>query len=408
MQNEWQGLKPNCVDNKGKFSHCRLFYHQSFLIRFCSFNHLCLHLPLPSFTHGTIHAFIRACIHSPLQLVFHSHLSMYIFPNSMVHSSLMRSSIDSLIASHFFVQSNIHSLIRLFIHSFFHSRSFRHFMIHPFIHSQFHAIIHLFCHSLAHLLTDSLIFVYLPCLFVCFVIFITFFHPFIISFIDRFLFSIICFGAGAAMVRLRIVFSGGAGSMQHPYTFLLAYIRFYLCPPHKFIHERVCTSVRSAFNHHQIHSKVPHSPPLAHATCRPATRSFRHWPTHSIQWLVHSPIHALSALIYSPGRLLTQLDILKVAEFWPHRTSRHMTRISRHVSPAKVTWNVTCQWHHPQTFAITVPRHWSSFHSNFMSNTHHTHNSRIPSNITHISRHTSFTSPTSHITCHFQRLDFNS
>ena len=176
------------------------------------------------------------------------------------------------------VHCHLMNLSAVFIHFFFHSESFRHLMIHPFIH----AIIHLFCHSLAHLLTDSLIFVYLPFLFVFFVTFITFFHPFIISFIDRFLFSIICFGAGAAMVRLRIVFSGGAGSMQHQYTFSLAYIRFYLRPPHKFIHERVCTSVRSAFNHHQIHSKVPHSPPLAHATCRPATRSFRHWPTHSI------------------------------------------------------------------------------------------------------------------------------
>ena len=134
VQNEWQRLKPNCVDNKGKFSHCRLFSHQSFLpswIPFCSFSHLCLQLPLHSFTHGIVHAFIRACIHFPLQLVFHSHSSMYIFPNF----SPMRSSIDSFIASHFFVQSIIHSFIRLFVHFFFRSESFRHLVIHPFIHT---------------------------------------------------------------------------------------------------------------------------------------------------------------------------------------------------------------------------------------------------------------------------------
>lgn len=186
MQNEWQGLKPNCVDNKGKFFHRRLFSHHSFLpscIGFCSFNHLCFHLPLHSFTHGIVHAFICACIHSPLQLVFHSHSSMFIFPNSMVHSSAMRSSTYSLIASHFFVQSIIHFFLRLFIHSVFHSKPFRHVVIHPFIHSHVHSIIQLLCHSLAHRFTHFC----LPSfLFVFLVILITFFHPFIISFTDRF------------------------------------------------------------------------------------------------------------------------------------------------------------------------------------------------------------------------------
>ena len=261
--------------------------------------------------------------------------------------------------------------------------------------------------------------------------FIMFFHPFIISLPDRFFISIIHSGAGVAMVRLRIVLSGGVGSMHHPYTISLSHILFYLSPLQKLIHERVCTFVCSSFNHLQTHSKVPHSPPLAHATCRPATCSFRRSPTHSIQWPMHSPIYScigcIDLLTRSPTHLFThacavsaRLSILfwpdfsfhihrcnffekecghfGVAEFWPHRTS--VTSPVSHVACLSQNWHgtsrvsdiidrsqahfishnnhITHRSHHPQTFANTVPSH--------------THNTRIPSHITHISRHTSFTS----------------
>ena len=398
-------------------------------------------VPLHSFTHGIVHAFIRACIHFPLQLVFHSHSSMYIFPNS----SPMRSSIDSLIAIHFFVESIIHSFIRLFVHFFFRSETFRHLVIHPsFIRSFNHPLVLPFTCSLARRFTHFCFPSFFIRFFLCSSCF--FIHS-SSHWLIGFLFSIIHSGAGVAMVRLRIVLSGGAGSMHHPYTISLSHILFYLSPLQKLIHERVCTFVCSSFNHLQTHPKVPRSPPLAHATCRPATCSFRRSPTHSIQWPMHSPIYSCIGCIdlltrsayslihsricgFSPAvnfiltwffvsHSLLQLflkrsvDILELRNFDPHRTSvtspvshiacpsrnRHGTsRVSDIINRSQAHFishdnHITHQSHHPQTFANTVPCH--------------THNTRIPSHITHISRHTSFTSPTSHITCHFQRPDFN-
>lgn len=444
VQNEWQRLKPNCVD-KGKFSHCRLFSHQSFLpswIPFCSFTHLCLQLPLHSFTHGIVHAFIRACIHFPLQLVFHSHSSMYIFPNS----SPMRSSIDSLIASHFFVQSIIHSFIRLFVHFFFRSEIVQTFSDPP-VHSYVHSIIHLFCHSLAHSLTDSLIFVSLPFLFVFFLMFIMFFHPFIISLTDRFfifdhsLWSWCCHGEikdcsfrwgrinAPPIHHLAFAYSilFVSASKINSRTRLHICVLFIQSSPDSF--EGASFTTPRSCNLSPSHMFIQAFAHPLHSVTHAFTYLFMHWLhwlTHQVAYsLIHSRICGFSQAVnfiltwffvsHSPLQLFEkECGHFGVAEFWPHRTS--VTSPVSHVVCPSQKWHgtsrvsdiidrsqahflshnnqITHQSHHPQTLANTVPSH--------------THNTRIPSHITHISRHTSFTSPTSHITCHFQRPDFNS
>lgn len=63
----------------------------------------------------------------------------------------------------------------------------------------------------------------------------------------------------------------------------------------------LCTSVRSSFNHHQIHSKVPHyHPSLMQPVAQPHAHSGIDLPTPFGDSYLLLPINALSALIYSP------------------------------------------------------------------------------------------------------------
>lgn len=230
------------------------------------------------------------------------------------------------------------------------------------------------------------------------------------------------------MVRFRIVLSGGAGSMHHPYTISLSHIRFYLFPLQKFIHERVCTFVCSSFIHLQTHSKVPHSPPLAHATCRPATCSFRRSPTHSIQWPMRSPIYScigcIDLLTRSPTHLFThafaisaRLSILfwpdfsfhihrgnffekecghfGVDEFWPHRTS--VTSPVSHVACPSQNWHAR----HVSVTSLIAHKH-ISYHTTTTSHISHITHRHLPIQfpVTHITHASHHTCPTFHVTLH--------
>lgn len=228
-----------------------------------------------------------------------------------------------------------------------------------------------------------------------------FFHPFIISFTDRFfifdhsLWSWCCHGEIKDC-------SFRWGRINAPPIHHLAFAYFiFLSPLQKFIHERVCTFVCSSFNHLQTHSKVPHSPPLAHATCRPATCSFRRWPTHSIQWPMHSLFYSfigcIDLLTKSPTLLFTdaftvsarlsvlfwpdfsfhihRCNFLKkecghfgVAEFWPHRTSG--TSPVCHVACPSQNWHGTSR-----VSDIIDPSQQAHFISH---NNHITHQSHHP------------------------------
>lgn len=230
------------------------------------------------------------------------------------------------------------------------------------------------------------------------------------------------------MVRLKIVLSGGAGSMHLPYTISLSHILFYLSPLQKLIHERVCTFVCSSFNHRQTHSKVPHSPPLAHATCRPATCSFRRSPTHSIQWPMHSPIYScigcIDLLTRSPTHLFThafavsaRLSIL----FWPG-FSFHIHRcnfLKRSVDILELrNFDPTAlQSHHPYLTSFVprksdMERHVSVtsliahkhifYHTTTKSHISHITHRHLPIQfpVTHITHASHHTSPTFHVTLH--------
>lgn len=257
------------------------------------------------------------------------------------------------------------------------------------------------------------------------------------------------------MVRLRIVLSGGAGSMHHPYTISLSHILFF------------CLHFKNSFTNAFAHLCAPHSiisrlirrclihhPSLMQLVAQPHVHSGVDPPTPFSDPCIHYSIHSLAALTYSPSRLLSyslthlrfqpdcqfysdlifrftftvatfwkrSVDILELRNFDPTALPAHHPYVTslvprkidmeRHVSVTSlIPHNKHISYHTTTTSHIShiTHRHLPiqlpdiGHHANSTSNTHHTHNTHPITHhphftshvihITHISHHVSFPTP---------------
>lgn len=154
-----------------------------------------------------------------------------------------------------------------------------------------------------------------------------------------------------------------------------------------------------------------------------------HWLTHQVAYsLIHWRIYGFSQTVsfiltwffvsHSPLQLFEKgvwtfwsCGILTPPHFW------HITRMSRRLSLAKLTWNVTCQWHHwsltTSTFHITQQPHHTSVTSpidicQYSSQTLVIMQIPRRTRIIHITHASHHTSPTFHVTRHSHHPHFTS
>ena len=336
---------------------------------------------MQSFTQWLVNAFIRACIHLPLQLVIHSHSSMYSFIQCFICHSCIFPLIHSSPCIYSCSLSLIHSFVCSFIPFFIQTPS------HPLIHlsSRLHFFNHLifqsFTCSFFHCFTHSIIFS-----------FFHFFSLFSLHFSICLLFHVVIdsfiFRSFAPVLVLPLwdycVFVFRAGSMHHSYTGLSL--------SHPLIHERFCTFTHSSVIHRFIHSKVARPPCFAHALCHPVPRSLIAWPT--TRPLTHSRLPSLTPRFLSPSPSLSISPSLSYAllpsfsylhSFW-HPPHHHVC--------LRTLFPPGSQWHSPTQLIFQ-----SRTHSLSHAPTHVVIHSRIPfvSVIPWFSSIFSFNFPPSHL-----------